>query len=61
MSIAKEIADAHGGKIEIESRVQAGTTVTVTLPVTQEGSEITVEEAKSRYDASELLENMDQW
>ncbi len=61
LSIAKEIADAHGGKIEIESKVQVGTTVTVTLPVKQEDSEIMVEEAKSRYDASELLENMEQW
>jgi len=61
LSIAKEIADAHGGNITIESKVQVGTTVTITLPVKQEGSEVVVEEAKSRYDASELLEDIDQW
>lgn len=61
LSIAKEIADAHGGSIAIESKVQVGTTVTVTLPVKQEGVEVVVEEAKNRYDASELLENMDRW
>ncbi len=61
LSIAKEIADAHGGTITIESKVQVGTTVTITLPVKQEGGEVVVEEAKSRYDASELLEDMDQW
>lgn len=61
LSIAKEIADAHGGSIAIESKVQVGTTVTVTLPVKQEGGEVVVEEAKNRYDASELLEDMERW
>lgn len=61
LSIAKEIADAHGGTITIESKVQVGTTVTITLPVKQESGEVVVEQAQSRYDASELLEDMDRW
>jgi signal transduction histidine kinase len=32
LSIVKHIVLAHGGKLAIESRLGAGTTVTVTLP-----------------------------
>ncbi|RUS48817.1 cell wall metabolism sensor histidine kinase WalK [Cohnella sp. AR92] len=39
LSIAREIVRAHGGSVGIESELGAGTTVTVTLPLTQEGSE----------------------
>jgi len=39
LSIAREIIRAHGGTIQLESEVGIGTKVTVTLPVTQEGSE----------------------
>ena len=33
MAIAKYIADSHGGKIEVESQVGKGTTITVTIPL----------------------------
>jgi two-component system sensor histidine kinase BaeS len=33
LSIAKDIVEAHGGEIRLESRPGAGTTVTLTLPV----------------------------
>ena len=35
MSICKKIVEAHGGKIEIESTVGEGTTVTLSLPTEQ--------------------------
>lgn len=33
LAIAKEIVEAHGGKIEIKSALRKGTTVTITMPV----------------------------
>jgi signal transduction histidine kinase len=35
--LAKGAVEQHGGKIEVSSRVGAGTTIRVTLPVAQEG------------------------
>ena len=61
LSIAKEIADAHGGRISIESQVQVGTTVHIYLPIQQEAPTVTVETDQDGFDASELLENLDQW
>ena len=61
LSIAKEIADAHGGRISIESQVQVGTTVHIYLPIQQETPTVTVETDQDGFDASELLENLDQW
>ena len=40
LSIAKDIIDAHGGKIEIDSEYTKGTTVTITLPVDTRGTQI---------------------
>jgi signal transduction histidine kinase len=37
LAIAKEIVEAHGGKITVESRVGAGTTFVVTLPAEPTG------------------------
>jgi len=36
LPIAKKIVDAHGGAIRIESSEDRGTTVSITLPITQE-------------------------
>ena len=36
LSICRRIAEAHGGDIELESRIRDGTTVTVTLPHSHE-------------------------
>jgi len=36
LSIVKELVDAHGGRIEVDSEVGKGTTVTVILPVAPE-------------------------
>jgi signal transduction histidine kinase len=33
LAIAKEIVEAHGGEITVESRVGEGTTFVVTLPI----------------------------
>ena len=33
LAVSRDIAQAHGGRIEVESKVGAGTTFTVTLPV----------------------------
>lgn len=33
LTVSRDIVEAHGGRIEIESRVGAGTTVTIRLPV----------------------------
>jgi signal transduction histidine kinase len=38
LSLAQQIAAQHGGSIEIESRVDAGTAVTLWLPLVQEGT-----------------------
>jgi signal transduction histidine kinase len=38
LAICKEIIEAHGGKIAIESELQKGTAVTFTLPVKWEGN-----------------------
>ena len=35
LSIAKEIIELHGGRIDLDSAPGAGTTVTVTLPASQ--------------------------
>lgn len=61
LSIAKEIADAHGGKISIESQVQKGTTVHIILPVEQEEPTVTVEADQNGFDVKELLADVDQW
>lgn len=61
LSIAKEIADAHGGRISIESQVQKGTTVHIYLPIHQEAPAVTVETDQGGFDASELLDHLDQW
>lgn len=37
LSIAREIVKQHGGKIELESELNVGTTVTFSLPLLQEG------------------------
>ncbi len=39
LAIAKEIVEAHGGRIEIQSELEKGTTVTVLLPVDGGGPE----------------------
>jgi len=36
LAIAKELVEMHGGKIEVESKVNKGTTFTVSLPLTTE-------------------------
>ena len=33
LPICKRIAEAHGGKLSVESKVGKGTTITVTVPV----------------------------
>jgi signal transduction histidine kinase len=33
LAICKRIVEAHGGKIAIESAVEKGTTITITLPI----------------------------
>ncbi|CAM3952361.1 cell wall metabolism sensor histidine kinase WalK [Cohnella lubricantis] len=40
LSIAREIVRAHGGHIALDSEPGHGTIVTITLPATQEGSEL---------------------
>jgi signal transduction histidine kinase len=37
LAIAKEIVEAHGGNITVQSRVGEGTTFTVTLPIEPTG------------------------
>jgi signal transduction histidine kinase len=37
LAIAKSIAEAHGGKIEVQSVLGRGTTFTVLLPVARDG------------------------
>lgn len=44
LSIAKDIVDAHGGDITIESEYGHGTTVTITLPKDARGTQIEPEE-----------------
>ena len=44
LSIAKDIIDAHGGNIAIDSQYGEGTTVTITLPVDTRGTQINQEE-----------------
>lgn len=39
LSIAHDIVTAHGGQLEIESRADSGTRVTMTLPATQQPQE----------------------
>ncbi|MEO7593722.1 MAG: PAS domain-containing sensor histidine kinase [Byssovorax sp.] len=39
LSIAKEIIEAHGGKLSLQSKVGHGTTVTLTLPVGGRGAQ----------------------
>jgi signal transduction histidine kinase len=38
LAIAKEIVEAHGGQISVESRVGEGTTFVVTLPTEPPGA-----------------------
>ncbi|CAH1201348.1 Sensor histidine kinase WalK [Paenibacillus plantiphilus] len=40
LSIAREIVKAHGGSIALDSELNEGTTVTVTLPALQSGGEL---------------------
>ncbi len=61
LSIAKEIADAHGGRISIESQEKVGTTVHIYLPIHPEEPSVTVEEDPGRFDAQELLDEIDRW
>lgn len=61
LSIAKEIADAHGGRISIESQEKVGTTVHIYLPIHPEEPSVTVEEDHGRFDAQELLDEIDRW
>jgi signal transduction histidine kinase len=37
LAIVKAIAEAHGGRVEVQSRLGAGSTFTIVLPQTQEG------------------------
>ena len=39
LSLAKEIVEAHGGKLSLQSKVGNGTTVTMTLPVGGQGAQ----------------------
>ena len=39
LAIAKEIVEAHGGALSLQSRVDEGTTMTLTLPVGARGAE----------------------
>jgi PAS domain S-box-containing protein len=40
LSIAKEIIEAHGGKLSLQSKLGNGTTVTMTLPVGGQGAQL---------------------
>lgn len=37
LSICKDVVEAHGGKIEVESEAGAGTRVSFTLPLSDKG------------------------
>jgi len=39
LALAKRVIEAHGGRIDLRSRLDVGTTVTVTLPARPAGSE----------------------
>ena len=39
LALAKRVVEAHGGRIELRSRLDEGTTVTVTLPARPAASE----------------------
>jgi signal transduction histidine kinase len=39
LSVVRHVVDAHHGKIQVDSRPGAGTTVTVTLPLPPKGSD----------------------
>ena len=45
MSLVKEIVELHGGQLELDSKVGAGTTVTIWLPVVGTQAESTAVDA----------------
>jgi len=53
LAIAKKLVEMHGGKIEVESEVGQGTTLTISLPLT---TEVTAEDLPTETD--ELVENI---
>jgi signal transduction histidine kinase len=51
LAIAKEVVEAHGGQIKVESRVGEGTTFVVTLPIEASGAHRRREAAQKAEEA----------